>query len=86
MVISYVWGQKEYKVPYAWKKLIAYIVTSVLLYGLHSLLLQIVPSTVFYYVSATLILGAFILFILKIERKEFERLPLIGKYLRSSVA
>jgi O-antigen/teichoic acid export membrane protein len=82
MVISYVWGQKEYKVPYAWKKLTAYIVISVLFYGLHSLLVQIVSSRVFYYASATLILGAFTLFILKIERKEFERLPLIGKYLR----
>jgi O-antigen/teichoic acid export membrane protein len=86
MVISYIWGQKEYKVPYAWKKLTAYIVISVLLYGLHSLLVQLVSSTLFYYTSATLILGAFTLFILKIERKEFERLPLIGKYLRSTVA
>ncbi|MEO6893858.1 MAG: polysaccharide biosynthesis C-terminal domain-containing protein, partial [Ginsengibacter sp.] len=26
MVICYLWGQKEYKIPYAWKKLMAYIV------------------------------------------------------------
>ncbi|WP_431213293.1 hypothetical protein ACQ86N_48195 [Puia sp. P3] len=26
MVISYVWGQKVYRVPYAWKKLTAYMV------------------------------------------------------------
>ena len=85
MVISYVWGQKEYKVPYAWKKLSAYIVITVLLYGLHKLLIQFIPSTVFYYSSATLILGAFVLFVLRIERKEFARLPLIGKYLVSNV-
>jgi O-antigen/teichoic acid export membrane protein len=86
MVISYVWGQKEYRVPYAWKKLSAYIVISVLLYGLHKLLIHFVSSTIFYYATATLILGAFILFILKIEKREFQRLPVIGKYLGSDVA
>lgn len=81
MVISYVWGQKEYRIPYAWKKLSAYIVIVVLLYGLHRLLLQLSDSPVFYYITATLLLGAFTVFILKIERKEFQRLPLIGKFL-----
>lgn len=85
MVISYIWGQKEYRVPYAWKKLSAYIVITVLLYGFHKLLIYFIPSGIFYYASATLILGAFILFILKIERKEFQRLPLIGKYLGTNV-
>jgi len=28
------------------------------------------------------LLSAFLLFILKIERKEFQKLPVIGKYLR----
>src|SRR5205807_1966405 len=35
MVISYLWGQKVYPVPYAWKKLVAYIVIVVVLYLLH---------------------------------------------------
>ncbi|MDP4261055.1 MAG: oligosaccharide flippase family protein [Bacteroidota bacterium] len=84
MVISYIWGQKEYKIPYAWKKLSAYIAISVLLFGLHKLLVSFISSGIFYYASATLILGAFTLFILKIEQKEFQRLPVIGKYLGSS--
>ena len=81
MVLSYVWGQKEYPIPYAWKKLVAYMVIALLLYAFHSLLIYIVPSRLFYYFTATILLGAFTLFILKIERKEFERLPVIGKYL-----
>lgn len=85
MIISYIWGQKEYKVPYAWKKLTAYIIISVLLYAVHKLLIYFVPSTVFYYISATLILAAFTLFIIRIERREFARLPVIGKYLTSNV-
>jgi len=86
MVISYIWGQKEYPIPYAWKKLVAYIVISLLLYGFHSLLIYFIPSTLFYYFTATVILGAFVLFILKIERKEFQGLPIIGKYLATKVA
>ncbi|HEY1872733.1 MAG TPA: polysaccharide biosynthesis protein, partial [Chitinophagaceae bacterium] len=81
MVISFIWGQKEYHVPYAWKKLVAYIVIVVLLYGLHSLLISFISSRVFYYFTATVLLGAFTVFILKIERKEFQRLPFIGKFL-----
>ncbi|MBS1576287.1 MAG: hypothetical protein JST09_13365 [Bacteroidetes bacterium] len=86
MVISYVWGQKEYRIPYAWKKLVAYMVIAILLYGLHQLLLSFTSSTVFYYFSATVILGAFVIFVLNIERKEFQKLPLIGKYLSTNVS
>jgi O-antigen/teichoic acid export membrane protein len=85
MVISYIWGQKAYRVPYAWKKLVAYIVISVLLWGLHRLFIYFIPSTIFYYAMATLIFGAFALFILKIEKKEFQKMPVIGKYLGSNV-
>jgi hypothetical protein len=86
MLMSYVWGQKEYRIPYAWKKLTAYIVISVLLYGAHQLLIRLLPSTFFYYASASIILAGFILFILRIEKAEFQKLPLIGKYLGSNVA
>jgi O-antigen/teichoic acid export membrane protein len=86
MVISYLWGQKEYKIPYAWKKLSAYIVISVLLFGVHKILIHFISSEIFYYVTATIILGAFTLFILKIEKTEFQKLPVIGKYLGTNVA
>jgi O-antigen/teichoic acid export membrane protein len=86
MVISFVWGQKAYRIPYAWKKLCAYLVISVLLYLLHKTLVHFVPATLFYYGTATLMMTAFVLFILKIERKEFQKLPLIGKYLSTNVA
>jgi O-antigen/teichoic acid export membrane protein len=86
MVISFVWGQKAYRIPYAWKKLCAYLVISVLLYLLHKTLVHFVPATLFYYGAATLMMAAFVLFILKIERKEFQKLPLIGKYLSTNVA
>lgn len=85
MVISYVWGQKEYKIPYAWKKLLAYMVIAVLLYGFQQFLLRFTDSIIFYYTVGTILFGAFVLFVLRIERKEFQKLPIIGKFLLTNV-
>jgi hypothetical protein len=81
MVISYVWGQKIYVVPYAWKKLVAYIVIVAVLYFLHTFLTGIWESRVFSIGLATLFLGAYVMFILRVERREFRKLPYIGRYL-----
>ncbi|MBX3256327.1 MAG: polysaccharide biosynthesis protein [Chitinophagaceae bacterium] len=82
MVSCYVWGQKEYPVPYAWKKLLAYIVIAVLLYFLHTWLTALWTNEMFSYILATLILFAFGIFVLRVEKKEFQKMPVIGKYIR----
>lgn len=81
MVISYVWGQKVYPVPYAWRKLLAYMVIVTLLYLAHTGLTMLWPNRVFSLALATLFLGGYALFVLRVERKEFRRLPYIGKFL-----
>ena len=81
MVISFIWGQKIYRVPYAWKKLVAYMVIVALLYFIHHGLTRVWHSQVFSLILATLLTGAYALFILRVERKEFRRIPVIGKYL-----
>ena len=81
MVISFYWGQKAYRVPYAWKKLLAYMVIVALLYFIHRGLISLWRNEVFSLSVATLLTGAYALFILRVERKEFRRLPIIGKYL-----
>lgn len=78
MLISFLWGQKEYYVPYAWKKLLAYIVIALLLYFLHSGITKLCDNTIFNLLFAVILILAFILFILKIERKEFEQFPYVG--------
>lgn len=82
MVISYVWGQKRYPVPYAWKKLSAYIIIVVLLYFVHRAINYAWQNNVLSISSGLLILGAYMLFILKVEKNEFRRLPVIGRYIR----
>ncbi len=81
-VACYVWGQKVYPVPYAWKKLVAYMVIVVLLYFIHRLLLRLWDNDIYSLATATIIMLAFIRFVLKVEKKEFQKMPVIGKYIR----
>ncbi len=80
MVVSFVWGQKEYPIPYPWKKLVAYIFICVAIYGLYVFIQQWEPGLWVNKMIAVVLLTAFGLFILRIERKEFQRLPLVGKF------
>jgi O-antigen/teichoic acid export membrane protein len=81
MMISYIYGQKFYPVPYAKKKLLAYLAMVTMIYLAHRGLLMLNDNRWFNVVSATVLLLLFGLFILKIERKEFQKLPVIGKWL-----
>ena len=82
MVLCFIWGQKAYSIPYAWKKLCAYIVIVVLLYFIHEAIIYFFKGNRINYVTATLLLMLYIWFILKVERKEFMKLPVIGKYIK----
>lgn len=82
MLISYFWGQRVYYIPYAWKKLLAYLVMALLVYFIHQGITAIWANVTFSLSVATLLTGGFILLILKIERKEFQQLPLIGKWVK----
>ncbi len=82
MVISFVWGQKEYYVPYAWKKLSAYIVIVLLLFFVHYSITNLYSNIYFALILGVILILAFIAFILKIEKREFQQLPVIGKYIR----
>jgi O-antigen/teichoic acid export membrane protein len=80
MLVSYSLGQKFYPVPYPRKKLIAYLLIVIFLYLLHRGLLKIWDNQWFNVISATALLTLFALFISKVEKKEFQKLPLIGRF------
>ena len=81
MVISYFWGQKAYRIPYATKKLVAYLVIVALLYFLHVFITGFWENNWFSIGVATIFTSAYVLFILRIERREFSKLPYIGKFI-----
>jgi O-antigen/teichoic acid export membrane protein len=83
MVASYIQGQKYYPIPYPWKKLMAFLAIVVLIYLFHQGIVRLSPGWHWLHFSSSLILLAvFVLFVLKVEKKEFIRLPYIGKYIR----
>jgi O-antigen/teichoic acid export membrane protein len=80
MVVSFIWGQKAYRVPYAWKKLVAYMVIAVALYGIYSLFQLAGLSIWINRIAAVLLFSVFAWFIGLVERKELQRLPYVGRF------
>jgi O-antigen/teichoic acid export membrane protein len=82
MVISFTWGQKACRIPYAWKKLVAYMVIVVLLYFIHLLFAKLGLGAWVDRGFATVLLFSFIIFVINVERKEFQKFPVIGRFLK----
>jgi len=82
MVISFRWGQKHYYIPYKWKKLLAYIVIVLLLFGIQSIVAWFVGNLSLQMLTATLLFGIFTWFITLVERKELKQLPVLGRFIR----
>jgi O-antigen/teichoic acid export membrane protein len=80
MITSYVLGQKYYRIPYARKKLIAYLVIVTLLYLIHRGLLLVWDNIWFSIATATILLWVFTWFIGTVESKELQRMPYIGRF------
>jgi len=80
MIISYILGQKYYPIPYARKKLIAYLVIVVLIYLFHRGLVSVWDNRWFNIGTSTILLTAFALLISRVEKKELQRMPFIGKF------
>lgn len=79
MAVSYIWGQKVYHVPYAWKKLLAYLVIVVILFFVHQGLIHWLTGNMAQIISAAILLTSYIVFVGYIEKKELQSLPFIGK-------
>ncbi len=82
MVMSFIWGQKHYYIPYAWKKLVAYMVIVVLLFFIHKGITAIWSNTFFALIIATILITVYGWFLLLVERKEFMKLPIVGKWIQ----
>jgi O-antigen/teichoic acid export membrane protein len=82
MVFSFVWGQKEYKVPYAWKKLVAYMVIAVLLFFIDKGITSFISNRIISLSVGTVILAIYVWFIAQVEKKELAKLPFAGKYFK----
>lgn len=82
MVISYLWGQKAYPVPYNAKKLLGFFGVMLLFYITDIALCYFTPVVWVHLVIGTLLLSAYLWFIFKIEKKELSRFPVVGKWVK----
>jgi len=91
MVISFVWGQKVYYVPYAWKKLLAYLIIVLLIFFIHKGLMALVHLGINYGVMfniismllGTVFTAAYLYFIMQVERSEFAKMPYINRFIKA---
>jgi len=81
MLVSYVWGQKVYRVPYESKKLGGYLVIVVLIFLVHQWINSFSHHLWLSVPTGLILMGGFIVFTLRNDRQEFSQLPVIGKYL-----
>lgn len=79
MVISFVWGQKAYRVPYAWKKLLLYMIIVAAIFFIHLALSALVEQTWAQLMAAVLLSLVFIGFVAVIEKKEMQQFRLLRR-------
>lgn len=90
MVTSYMQGQKFYPIPYPKKKLLAYLGVSVILYIIHEFLAsRLNPAWsgyhYIYFGTGALFMLLFAILIIRVEAKELQRLPFVGRYFYRTV-
>ena len=83
MAVSYSLGQKHYPIPYAWKKILAYICICLILFGLHQAFLLLNMNPWINRGVGVLFIGLFSLLIINIEKKEFAKFPFIGRLIQN---
>ncbi|MEJ8841312.1 polysaccharide biosynthesis C-terminal domain-containing protein [Lacibacter sp. H375] len=84
MIASYILGQKYYPVPYTKKKLISYLVLVSMIVLLHRSITYFYTPLWFSIATGTLLLALFTRFVIKIERKELQKLPYVGKFISAN--
>jgi O-antigen/teichoic acid export membrane protein len=90
MTASYLKGQKHYPVPYPKKKLLSYMSVAALLYVIHEAIAFLVPKpwagyAFVYYGTGLLFMFLFGLLILRVEARELQKLPYVGRFFYRSV-
>ncbi len=79
MIISYIQGQKHYPIPYDLKNGIMYILIALLLFGVHYAIRSMDANIYLLHALATIFLFVFVAIVLKKERKELSKIPLLQK-------
>ena len=80
LILSNYFGQKYYRIPYAWKKLTAYLSIVTVIFLIHKAATYFYNNIYFSFGLAAVLLFLYCRFLALVEKKEFARLPFVGKY------
>ncbi len=81
MIVSFIWGQKVYPVPYEWRKLGGYILIAAVFCAFHQWVMDHFPNIYISVLSGLVLFLVFFIFTLLKDKKEFAKLPVIGKFI-----
>lgn len=81
MVISYFWGQKHFPVPYATRKLCGYLIVIILMYFTEQAVQHFSELILVRFIAAVVLVLIFMALVLKQERAELKKMPLIGRFI-----
>ena len=83
MVLSYVWGQRHYPIPYPLKTIAGYIIGMLLLYLVQWGVTTYTPVVAVRLASGVVLLAVFLVWLVKKEKQELGNFPVIGKWIRA---
>ena len=88
MISSYKFGQKHYPIPYAVKKLTAYMVLVIIIYLLHLLLTRVLFHDILWFSITTgmIFMFMYLRFILRMEAKELQGISALRLFYRKKSA
>ena len=79
MVISYIWGQRVYPVPYRTEKMIGFFLVMMALYGVDALVCSRVAYVPVRLITGSVLLLLYLYFLSRVERKELRKLLKPGR-------
>jgi O-antigen/teichoic acid export membrane protein len=82
MIISYVQGQKHYPIPYDLKNGLLYIAIALALFGIHFTIRSMELNIFLLHGLATIFIIVFLAIVVKKEKKELSKIPLLQKIYR----
>ena len=82
MIVSYLWGQHYFPVPYARKKLVSYLLVMLLLFAVQKGVAQLTGVFALRLLSGSVLMLLFLALVVKVEKDEIRRMPFVGKYIR----
>ncbi|WP_245645550.1 lipopolysaccharide biosynthesis protein [Niabella ginsenosidivorans] len=82
VILAYLLGQKYYPIPYAWKKLVAYLVITIVLFLINKKITSFTHNFWLKTAFASLFMCLFLYFVSRVEKKELQALPVVGRLFR----